>query len=47
MPLLEFTLPDHMEGVQQRFEELLTYDWIILTSQNGVDFSLSFLETRL
>lgn len=43
MPLLEFTLPDHMEDVQQRLEELLTYDWIILTSQNGVDFFFKLL----
>ncbi len=43
VPLLEFTLPDHMEDVQQRFEELLTYDWIILTSQNGVDFFFKLL----
>src|SRR3954447_23763141 len=43
VPLLEFTLPDHMEDVQQRFEELLTYDWIILTSQNGVDFFFRLL----
>ncbi|MDM5293667.1 uroporphyrinogen-III synthase [Peribacillus simplex] len=38
VPLLEFTLPDHMEVVQERLDELHTYDWIILTSQNGVDF---------
>lgn len=43
VPLLEFTLPDHLEDVQQRLEELLTYDWIILTSQNGVDFFFKLL----
>lgn len=43
VPLLEFTLPDHMEEVHQRLGELLTYDWIILTSQNGVDFFFKLL----
>ncbi|MGE7759027.1 uroporphyrinogen-III synthase [Peribacillus sp. NPDC097895] len=43
VPLLEFTLPDHVEDVQQRLDELNTYDWIILTSQNGVEFFFNLL----
>ncbi|CAH0131952.1 hypothetical protein SRABI96_00260 [Peribacillus sp. Bi96] len=43
VPLLEFTLPDHLEDVQQRLDELNTYDWIILTSQNGVEFFFKLL----
>ncbi|AOH55955.1 hypothetical protein ABE28_016455 [Peribacillus muralis] len=43
VPLLEFTLPDHMEEVHQRLGAIHTYDWIILTSQNGVDYFFKLL----
>ncbi|MFF2286053.1 uroporphyrinogen-III synthase [Peribacillus butanolivorans] len=43
VPLLEFTLPDRREEVQQRLDELDSYDWIILTSQNGVEFLFALL----
>ena len=43
VPLLEFTLPDRPEEVQQRLDELDSYDWIILTSQNGVEFLFALL----
>ncbi|MFD9624930.1 uroporphyrinogen-III synthase [Peribacillus muralis] len=43
VPLLEFTLPEHIEEAQQRLEALHTYDWIILTSQNGVEYFFKLL----
>lgn len=43
IPLLEFTLPENLEEVQQRLNHLYSYDWLILTSKNGVEFLFSLL----
>ncbi|WP_285765554.1 uroporphyrinogen-III synthase [Peribacillus sp. SI8-4] len=46
VPLLEFTLPDHLKEVQRCLGAIHTYDWIILTSQNGVDYFFKLLGKR-
>ncbi|KWW15918.1 MULTISPECIES: uroporphyrinogen-III synthase [Peribacillus] len=46
VPLLEFTLPDRLEEVRQCLAAIHTYDWIILTSQNGVDYFFQLLGKR-
>ncbi|WP_407406441.1 uroporphyrinogen-III synthase, partial [Peribacillus sp.] len=43
VPLLEFTLPENLEEVQERLNRLNSYDWVILTSKNGVDFLFRLL----
>ena len=47
VPLLDFTLPENLEEVQERLNHLSSYDWIILTSKNGVDFLFRLLGKQL
>lgn len=46
VPLLEFTLPEDQKDIQDAFTELESYDWIILTSKNGVDFFFKLIGNR-
>ncbi|MFJ7744254.1 uroporphyrinogen-III synthase [Peribacillus sp. NPDC097295] len=47
VPLLDFTLPERLGEVKERLGQLNSYDWLILTSKNGVDFLFEILGTQL
>jgi uroporphyrinogen III methyltransferase / synthase len=38
MPTLEITPPTNWEGLDQAISQIKTYDWLILTSANAVDY---------
>ncbi|AZV44607.1 uroporphyrinogen-III synthase [Peribacillus asahii] len=38
VPLLDFRLPDSHEAIKATLSHLSDYDWLVLTSQNGVRF---------
>ncbi|MBI4748126.1 MAG: uroporphyrinogen-III synthase [Acidobacteria bacterium] len=44
-PTIAFTEPDSWEAVDQAIASLNTYDWLVLTSTNGVEFFWKRLET--
>ncbi|SFC54996.1 uroporphyrinogen-III synthase [Bacillus sp. OV322] len=44
VPLLEFVLPDSLEVIQETLMRLDEFNWLIFTSQNGVDFFFSQYE---
>ncbi|WP_430487434.1 uroporphyrinogen-III synthase [Priestia flexa] len=43
VPVLSFVPAVNREGIQRVLEQLHTYQWIIFTSQNGVDFFYQWL----
>lgn len=44
VPLLDFQLPTNMAEVRAGIRQLSNYDWLILTSQNGVRFFFELVE---
>lgn len=38
IPLIAFQTPQNQEPVQSALLQLATFDWVVLTSQNGVEF---------
>ncbi|MEB3358706.1 MAG: uroporphyrinogen-III synthase [Synechococcales bacterium] len=38
MPALEITPPSSWEALDQAIQQLATYDWLVLTSSNGVNY---------
>ncbi|WP_110927102.1 uroporphyrinogen-III synthase [Bacillus massiliglaciei] len=38
VPLVDFSLPENVTEIRSRMKQLGSYDWVVLTSQNGVDF---------
>lgn len=45
-PTIEIAEPENYEGLDEAIGQLYGYDWIILTSANGVDYFLRRLEAR-
>lgn len=45
MPTLEIGPPQDWHGLDQALQNLTAFDWLILTSHNGVDFFFQRLET--
>ncbi len=45
VPLLDFQLPLNMTKVEAAIRQISNYDWIVLTSQNGVRFFSELVET--
>ena len=44
VPLLDFQLPMNLSEVEAVISHISTYDWLILTSQNGVRFFFDLVE---
>lgn len=44
IPLLAFKQSDKYHVIQKEIKQLHTYDWLILTSKNGVEFFFEFYE---
>lgn len=44
VPLLGFTFPEYKEKLLEKAAETADYDWLILTSHNGVEFFFRLLE---
>ncbi|MFJ5621783.1 uroporphyrinogen-III synthase [Peribacillus loiseleuriae] len=46
VPLIDFILPDNVEQLSHYIRHIHEYDWLILTSQNGVDYFFRLLEEQ-
>ncbi len=44
VPLLDFQLPANLEAIEATITNMTSYDWLILTSQNGVQFLFELME---
>jgi uroporphyrinogen-III synthase len=44
IPLISFQLPENREAVKVALSQLPSYDWIIFTSQNGVEYFFQLLQ---
>ena len=44
VPLLDFQLPTNMTEVEAVIHHISNYDWLVLTSQNGVRFFFELVE---
>lgn len=44
VPLLDFQLPTNMLEIEKAFRHISNYDWLIITSQNGVQFFFELVE---
>ncbi|MGF1514075.1 MAG: uroporphyrinogen-III C-methyltransferase [Elainellaceae cyanobacterium] len=44
MPALEITAPDHWQPLDDAISQLSGFDWLVLTSANGVDFLFERLQ---
>jgi uroporphyrinogen-III synthase len=44
IPLISFQLPENREAVKATLSHLPAYDWIIFTSQNGVEYFFQLLK---
>ncbi|MDQ0219393.1 uroporphyrinogen-III synthase [Peribacillus cavernae] len=44
VPLIDFVLPKDADRVKQQLTRLEEYDWLVFTSQNGVDFFFKQLQ---
>ncbi len=42
-PTIKIAPPDNLEKIQQAFEKLMDYDWIVFTSTNGVEAFFKYL----
>lgn len=46
VPLLDFVLPENVNQLKNYVRHIHEYDWLILTSQNGVDYFFRLLEEQ-
>lgn len=46
VPLIDFILPENVEQLNHYIRHLHEYDWLILTSKNGVDYFFRLLEEQ-
>ncbi|WP_028392116.1 uroporphyrinogen-III synthase [Bacillus cihuensis] len=46
VPLIDFILPDNIDQLNHYIRHIHEYDWLILTSQNGVDYFFRLLEEQ-
>lgn len=44
VPLLAFQVPENVEDIKNVLHRIASYDWLIVTSQNGVDFFFTLVE---
>ncbi|WP_102345375.1 uroporphyrinogen-III synthase [Bacillus sp. Marseille-P3661] len=44
IPLIKFQAPANIEVVEKTLKNLASYDWVVLTSTNGVNYFFSYFE---